>query len=63
MGGVTVVSAVDDGGSGDDFCFVGVGLSPNPLPADRAHDCDNGCWTIGEKCVVVNALAIKGPVL
>lgn len=62
VGGVMVVESTVDGG-GDDFCFVGVGLSPNPLPADRAHDCDNGCWTIGEKCVVVNALANKGPVL
>jgi len=64
--GAMVVSTVEDddgGGGGDDFCFVGVGLSPNPLPADRAHDGDDGCWTIGEKCDAVNALASKGPVL
>lgn len=43
-----VVSTAADGS--DDFCFAGVGLSPNPLPADMAHgEGDDGCWTIGEK--------------
>lgn len=54
------VSVVVDGD--DDFCLGG-GFSPNPLPpAERAHG-DDGRWTIGVKCDVVNALASKGPAL